>query len=107
MSPLLVDLPSTLGVFKMRFLGLASTLSLILVSGCGPSQADYDSAQAEIQHLRAEVADLRNTPTQRLAHARDLLTRDSAMEAEREFAELANRFPGSSEASIARTAGDS
>lgn len=80
---------------------------LVIANGCGPSQAEYDSAQAEIQRLRAEIADLRNTPTQRLSHARDLLTRGSTTAAEREFAELASRFPASPEARIARTTADS
>jgi hypothetical protein len=91
----------------MRVRAAITLAWLSLTAACGPSQAEYDAAQAEIRQLRAEVADLRNTPVQRLAHIRELMAKDSSTVAEREIAELTSRFPATSEARIARAMADS
>ncbi|MCA9809784.1 MAG: hypothetical protein KC473_05570, partial [Candidatus Dadabacteria bacterium] len=112
-----------------RFLAI-SILLVITLGGCGPSQEEYQKLEnknkkilAELNDLKSElntknseldktnkdleqcsltVEELRNTPTERLARARNLQSENNISEAEKEYNELIEKYPDSNESKAAK-----
>jgi tetratricopeptide (TPR) repeat protein len=95
----------------MKQLLFLLTAILVFAAGCGPSQKEYDQAIAKtdslekkIEQLQGQVAELQNTPHERLARARRLKESGNTEKAEKEFRQLVERYPDSDEAQVAEEA---
>jgi outer membrane protein assembly factor BamD (BamD/ComL family) len=84
------------------------TAALALLSGCGPSQQEYEQAQqraaeleAQVTALRAELEDVKFGANRLLAQAKSAYEAMNDAEAKRLLADLLKRHPSSPESSEA------
>ncbi|MEI7597347.1 MAG: hypothetical protein WCK02_16480 [Bacteroidota bacterium] len=64
----------------------------------GPKQEDYDKLQAELTDCKKTVEELSNTPQMRLTNGQKFQSQNDLVTAKKEYNELIQKFPGSTEA---------
>lgn len=88
---------------RQRITLLIFALSLFGCNSGGPTKEQYDKLQKELDDCKKTVADLQNTPQQRLAEAQKFFAEKNYSSAATHFQELIDKFPGTDEAKTATT----
>lgn len=86
---------------KRTITPLIFALSLFGCDSSGPIKEQYDKLQKELDDCKKTVADLRNTPQQRLSEAQKLVAIKDYSAATSHFQDLIDKFPWTDEAKIA------